>query len=185
MSFTGVSEFGTGGITAPANTPIVVGIPPRSNVRLRLTQLVYWTGGTTHAVALMKSLGHSQTTQTQNQGDTSLTLLADPSAGDPRGPMAAGDWICVQCTDGSFFFAKLTGVNGLILTLATGLPVSVGNPATVWWLGSGRSRRDHDQPVADADRWVESRVHDQYSAQHLATIRTATAFSRPTGFLNP
>lgn len=133
--FRSLGAFQATYLTVTADTPITCPIPPRDRAYTRLKRCRYRTAGTAHALTFMKALGKTTTTQAQVATDTTLKLTADPGTGTPSGNIATNDWICVQCSDGTFFFAKVTNVSTLTITIAA-LPADVAAGATVWTFGA-------------------------------------------------
>lgn len=135
MSFRSLGSFSATYQTATADTPITSPIPPRPRARTRLKRVRYRTAGTAHSLVFMKALGRTVTTTDKVATDTTLVLSADPGTGTASGGIATNDWVCIECDDGSFFFAKVTNVSTLTITVAA-LPADVSAGNRVWTFGA-------------------------------------------------
>ena len=110
-----------------------------------VTRLDYTTGAAGHQIGLLRPYNFTTTTAPAASGAGTLVLAADPGlysanykfpvgggltapAGVPDSGLAAGDYLAVQLTDGSWFYSKVTSWNAgtLTVTLTTSLPAVTG-----------------------------------------------------------
>jgi hypothetical protein len=112
---------------------------------LHLTDLVYSTGNTAHAIALLQPLNWTYTTATSAQNTTTITLAYDPGkystafaygngafqASVADNLIANTDYVATQLADGTWFSSKVSAFNTttLVLTLVTATPATTTNTA--------------------------------------------------------
>lgn len=129
------SSLSFGGRTAAAGTAYVGLLYPKLQAFTRLTKFVYRCGATAHTLSFMKALGVTAGTVARVATDTTVTLAADPGTGTLSGALAVSDYLCIELDDGRYFAPRITGLAGLVATIAA-LPaaVSVGRP--IWTFGA-------------------------------------------------
>jgi len=130
--------------TETAGTVIFDGVQPSINSVAKINSLFITSGSTAHTWYIMKALGYSTTTAAAAAGATEIVVAA--LAFDPLQTLATNDYIAVQLTSGDYFFALVTGVSTLTLTVAA-LPQAVLSGAKVWYFGAfGDTGHDQIKP---------------------------------------
>lgn len=130
--------------TETAGTVIFDGVQPSINSVAKINSLFLTSGSTAHTWYVMKALGHSITTAAAAVSATEIVVAA--LTFDPAQTLAASDYIAVQLASGDYFFAIVTGVSTLTLTIAA-LPQAVNSGAKVWFFGAfGDAGHDQIKP---------------------------------------
>ena len=119
--------------TETAGTVIFDGVQPSINAVAKINTLAITSGSTAHTPTVMKALGYSTTTAAAALSATTIDVAA--LTFDPAQTLATNDYIAVQLTSGEYFFAIVTGVSTLTLTIAA-LPEAVLSGAKVWYFGA-------------------------------------------------
>lgn len=119
--------------TESLGTPIFDGVQPSINAVAKLNLFAITCAGTAHTPTIMKALGYSTTTAAAAVSDTTIAVAA--LAFDPAQTLAANDYIAIQLASGEYFFAIVTNVTSLTLTVAA-LPEAVNSGAKVWYFGA-------------------------------------------------
>lgn len=122
-------------LTSPAGSPITALVPPRLAAFTRLTRVVYRCGATAHMLTALKSLWQTTLSALAASGATSVVLTADNGAATPAGALAAGDWLCVELGNGTYYLAQVAAVSSLTCTVAA-LPAFAPAGAKVWCFGA-------------------------------------------------
>ena len=141
--------------TQMPGTAIAVGIPPRKGARTRISQLNYSSGGTPHLLEFMRAKNFVLTSAQAMGGQTALALALDPGKYSTNWQygaaplavddlLAANDYICYECADGTFVFDTVAAVPASYPGLVTmtnslrggSLAVAVNAGAKVWFLGA-------------------------------------------------
>jgi hypothetical protein len=127
--------FNFGASTAGAGTPITQLIPPSPNAssaKTRLTKVVYTSGTTAHDLIFMRSANKVQVAADAAAAATTVTLDDASFMGTP---IASGDYLVIEHSDGSFGLYKATGLASLTVTI-NALTKNVKEGARVWLLGA-------------------------------------------------
>lgn len=126
--------------TESLGTTIFDGVQPSINAVAKLNLFTITSAGTAHTPTVMKALGYSTTTAAAASGATTIAVAA--LAFDPVQTLAANDYIAVQLASGEYFFAIVTNVSTLTLTIAA-LPEAVLSGAKVWYFGAAADTGHH------------------------------------------
>lgn len=136
-----VSAIGLPSQTAVADTPFAALIPPVADAIAKVTALQYTSGGTAHALKLMKALGVSTASAAMVATDTVLNVVA--KAFHPGQTVAANDYLAVRLASGSWHLSMVASVSDLALTLTTAVPEAVNEGAQVWYFGAAGDTGHH------------------------------------------
>lgn len=115
-------SFHYGKKTESAGTEITVLVPPVASLFARLTTLRYRAAGTAHTLTALKQLGETTVASTAAAGQAVVNVSADPGTGTVAGGIAAGDFLAVEKSDGTYHVGKVSSVATLAITLTANVP---------------------------------------------------------------
>lgn len=133
--FRALASCSLSNLSAPAGTPITGLVPPLRAAWTRLTRILYRCGATPHTVTVAKALWQTTLSASAVSGATSVALAADNGAATPAGALAAGDWLCLELGNGTYYLAQASAVSTLTVALAA-LPAAAALGNKVWSFGA-------------------------------------------------
>ena len=131
-------SFGVGSVTATAGTAFTAVIPPGgSRDKTRITKLAYTSGGTAHALNILKCQHKTAATSAANASQADIVLddvstVNEMDGGTTTETLAASDWLVIKHADGSFGAYSVSSISGSTVTLASNLVKAVEAGAPVY-----------------------------------------------------